>query len=160
MRHPELEQLRAPFVRHEDGLGTNVGVHQVAGVALGQRVRDVYGQLDGAPGRNRTPGALAAQVHARRELVREIASLVVFADVEQRRDVGVRELRRRPSILQEFLAHAAAAECLVANQPQRDGAAELRVPRAIDLAERPLAEALEQVVVGDGSQERSALRRP
>jgi hypothetical protein len=55
-------------------------------------------------------------------------------------------------IAQEGGTDMACGERLVANEPQRDGASELRVPGAVDLAEGALAEALEQVVMGDGSQ--------
>ena len=39
---------------------------------------------------------------------------------------------------------------------QRDGPADLRVARAIHLADAPFADALEQVVMGDGSHHRSS----
>ena len=89
---------------------------------------------------------LLAQRHSLDELVAEIEPAIVLADVEQRRDVRVRQRGRRPRIVYQTMLTLTDGEAW-RSQLERDRAADLRVTRTVHLAEATLTNALEQVVM-------------
>ncbi len=88
------------------------------------------------------------------ELVGQIEPALVIADVEERRDVGMGDLRGGARVVhQPFVARPDGQRLPL--ELQRDGAADLGIARAIDVAEDAFADAFEQVVVRDGTEHRS-----
>ena len=109
-----------------------------ARMRVGQRIGDLTASSTARRGFIGAPAHFLPQRDAGRELVRQVTAAVVLADVEQRGDVGVRQRRGGPGIVQERRAHRLVGERLVADKLERDGPPDLGVARAVDLAERRL----------------------
>ena len=79
---------------------------QPARVTLGERVGNLRRNLHRAPHVDRTAAHLVAQRRTGRELVGEIALVILLDDIEQRGDVRMIERGGRPRFAQKPLALA------------------------------------------------------
>ncbi len=130
---PEVGDLDPAVVGDEDVLGLDVTVDQAGAVRGRQCGHHRLEQREGAGGRERrlladgvTQRVAGDQLHGQED------GAVVVALVEDRHDVGVRELRRRPG-----LGHEAGRELVVVTETgvhhlHRDGAVEPQVGGLVD----------------------------
>ena len=144
-REAEVEQLRAGLRQH-DVAGLQIAMDDAVPVRLVERV----GDLDRDSAAPRSSGSApfvsrSASVSPSRYSMTRNVDAVLFADVVQRADVRMVELRDRPRLALEALANCASA----ANAGQdldRDGAIEPRVARLVDLAHAAGAERRQDLV--------------
>ena len=126
------------------------------GVGLGEGVGNLRREIDRAPRVERTPGDDVLQRLAGHELEGEKELPLVLADLVERRDVRVRERRRRSGFAKEPLAAIGIAGQLGGHHLDRDGAAETCVAGAIDLAHPAGADPVEDLVLPEGLEHRLA----
>ena len=110
------------------------------------------GEIDGTARIQRTSGDDVRQRLAGHELEGQEQLALVLADLVERRDVRVRERRRRARFLQEPLAAIGIAGDLGGEHLDRDGAAKPGVASAIDLAHPAGADPIEDFVVPEATR--------
>ena len=146
LREAEVEDLDAPVLRDEEVLGLQVAVDDALLVRGGEAVRDLHRVVDGLARRQPATGEHRAQRLALEQLLDDVGSVVVRADVVDGGDVGMVEDARGL----RFLLEAAQAVRVLRERGgqhlDRDLASEARVLRAVDLAHSPGADLAEDLV--------------
>ena len=121
-------------------------MHDPLPVRLVQRVGDLDAEAERLRERQR---ALAEPVRERlalEQLHDEVLRAVLVADVVERADVRMRELRDRLRLPLEPLANLGGGRQMLRQHLDRDGALEPRVPRLVDLSHPPGAERRQDLV--------------
>ncbi len=114
----------------------------------GEGVGDLRGQSQRIVGRDRPALDPIGQGLTLEQLQHEVVDVVVVADVVQRADVRVIEVRDHPGLALEALPGLRLIGKMPRQYLDRDHAVETCVARAVDLAHSPLADLLDQAVVG------------
>jgi hypothetical protein len=149
-RQPEVEDLGVPLGGHDDVVGLEVAVDQACGVRVGQRIRDLDGEIDRSARVQRPAGDGLRQRLAWRVLEDQKQLILIFADFIERRDVRVREHRGRSRVPQEPLASNRIGGNVGGQHLDRDRPAETGVACTVDLAQAAGADAIEDLVVAEG----------
>ena len=118
-------------------------------VRIRNRIGELHREIERAPRIHRAARHLVAQAAPRRELVRQVVAAVLLADVEQRRDVGMRERRGKAGFVEDGSKPRGMIDDGRRKNLQRDGAANARVARPIHLTKTAVSDRLEQVIVRD-----------
>lgn len=90
-RHAGVEQLRASHSRESNRLWTKISVEHASSVRLREAVGDLGDQPQRATGIHRAPAHLTSKGRAGDKLVGQIARVVNVPDVEERRNVRMRQ---------------------------------------------------------------------
>ena len=117
------------------------------GVRVGERVRDLDGEVDRAPRVERASRDDGVERRARHVLEREKELPLILADFVERRDGGVRQRHRRARVLEEALAAGGVVDHLGRDHFHGDRASEACVARAEQLAHSAGADAIENLVL-------------
>jgi len=161
----EVEDLEPAVGGQHQVRRLDVAVHDAPGVRRAERIRHLCAEAQDILDRQRTAT----------EPLRERLPLdQLLGDVERRRaarcvsrglsrlidggDPGVVEGRGRPGLAQEALARRDVGRVLRPHELQRDLAPQHAVPRPVDDAHAPGAEAFDQVEVSDGARLHDSLR--
>jgi hypothetical protein len=121
-------------------------------VGVGEGVRELHREIDGAARIERPAGDGGREAFARDELEYEKQPPLVFADLVQRRDVRVRQRCRHARLGQNAITRIGTAREGWRQHLDRDRPAEPRIARAVDLAHSTGADPVEDLVVPDGVQ--------
>ena len=116
------------------------------GVCVGKGVRDLDSEIDGAPRVERSAGDEPASTSRRERIQRREDVTLLFANLVERRDVGMRERGGRSNIRQESLAPRRIGGDVCGQYPDCDCPAEARVAGAVQVAEPARADAVENLV--------------
>jgi hypothetical protein len=119
-------------------------------VGIGEGIRKLYREIDGAPGIERPAGDGGGQASARDELEHEEQLPVVFLDPVQRRDVRMGQCRSSACLSQNTIAPIGIGREAWRQHLDRDGPAEPGIARTVDLAQAAGADSIEDVVVPEG----------
>ena len=138
--------FRAALGRDDDGVGAEAAVEDAGGVGGGERVGELDSQIERGARRHGLAANLLAERAPAHVLEGQEQASVLFADLEERGDAGVGERRGGVRVLDEPGAAGRVAHDCVGHQLDGDGAPELRVARAVHLAEHAGADNLEDVV--------------
>ena len=142
----EVEQLRAPLVRHEDVLRLQVPVNDPLLVRRGQSLCDLRGEVDRLAGAKRALPEAYAQRLAFEELHDGVRGLAVPPEIVDGEDVRVREGRNRAGLALEAGQRLGVARELGGEHLDGDVPAQLGVAGFVDLAHPPRAERCEDLV--------------
>ena len=115
-------------------------------MCIGNGVGNLNRDLHRAPHVHRTPGRLRAQRLSFLELEREVDAAVVFADIEERGDIGMRQRAQAARAGDQALT---IDREIFRQQSNGNRSSELRVARAKEISRARRLEPLEQVVVRD-----------
>jgi hypothetical protein len=88
-RKPEVEDFRAASRRDDDRAGLEVAMDDACRVGVGESIRELRREIDGAAGIERPAGDDAREAFARDELEYQKQPALVFRDLVQRGDVRV-----------------------------------------------------------------------
>lgn len=146
----EVQDLGLTVRRHHDVVGLDVAVDDALGVRLGQSLRYLGGDLD----RTLQIECLLLDQRAQRatldELHRDEDRPVLFVDIVDLRDGGVRGRRGRTRLAQETRPRIRTSHQLGLQHFERDGSVETRVPRSIDGTHAAFTQLVTDLVVLDG----------
>ena len=139
-RETEVEDLGVAVLRQKDVLGLDVAVDDPLLVGSREPLRNLPGDVERPPRRERA----VRHGHPERLALEELADgepeAALVADVEEREDVGMREGGNRLRLGREARERLGVARQLLGQHLDRDLALEPRVPRAVDLAHAAGAE--------------------
>ena len=141
----EVHEHEAAAALAHDVLRFDVAVQQPGAVHGGERGAQIE-----ADERRFARAERAARLHgllerlAAHELHPQADATVVLLGAVDLHDVRVTHAREPPRLFEDAGVCASALIALVVQQLERDFAVERRVPRAIDLAGRPVADAIEE----------------
>ena len=161
LREAEVQDLHDGFASHEHVAGLDVAVNDVQRVDALEAPRDLGSVVERRRGGERPaihdlPKRLALVAsHGDEQL--PVGSGV---DVVNRADVGMIHGRCRPRLPQEARLQLLVAAPTRRKELERHHPSELRVARLVDIPHAAAAEALEKLVVPDGSRSHSRSRKP
>ena len=118
-------------------------------VRVGDGVRKLHGDVEGATWMQRAAGHFLAERTAVGEFIGEVQAAVRLADIEKRRDVRVGQGRDGLRVLEQPRTARRILHERGRDQFDGDRAANPRVARAVHFAEIPVGDVLEQVVMRD-----------
>ena len=143
----EVEDLHVAVARQHHVLGLEVAVDDAGGVRAGEPVGQLAGDVEHLPGRQRELGAnQVAQRRAVHELHDGEGQPGRLADLVDGDDVGVVEGRGRAGLLGESTEAVRDRGEGLGQELDGDVAAEVEVPRTVDLAHAPRAQLVEELV--------------
>ena len=154
LREAEVEDLDAAVSGHEEVLGLQVPVDDALLVGGGQALGDLGGVVDGLARGEAPSGELRAQRLALEQLLNDVGSAIVLADVVDDRDVGVVEHPRRPGFLLEALQPVRVSREGSRKDLDRDVAAEPRVSGPVYLAHSARTQRRQNLVGAEASTRR------
>ena len=117
-------------------------------MSTGDGVGDLDRDLDRAADVHWQPCHFSSQRLSFQELEDKIDATVVLTNVEQRRDIRVRQRDQRPGVLHETPRGVGISREIRRQPSHRDGATVASITRSKEFAWAIGVEALEQVVVG------------
>ena len=143
----EVEDLHVAVARQHHVLGLEVAVDDAGGVRAGEALGQLAGDVEHLPGRERVLGAdEVAQRRPVHELHDGEGQPRRLADLVDRDDVGVVEGGGRARLLGESAEAVRDRGEGLGQELDGDVAAEVEVPRAVDLAHAPRAQLVEELV--------------
>ena len=151
-----VENLRLVLRRDEDVARMDVAVDDALAVRLGERVGDLHGEVGGAARIQRTSRDHCLERLAGNEFFDEKEPTLILADLVHCREVGMRERGARARVGEEPLAPLAVGRDIVRQYFDRDGTSQPRIARAVHLAHAAGADPVEDFVLAQRLEHRSA----
>lgn len=142
----EVQDLEPALLRDEQVFGLEIPVDDPLLVRRREATRRLRSEVHHLPERERSMFEALAQGLSLQKLRNDIRGGVLFAEIKDREDVWVGELRDRPCFALEAQERLGIAGQLGGEDFDGYVPAELRVPRAIDLTHPPRAEGREDLV--------------
>jgi hypothetical protein len=148
-RDPEVEDLHRAFLVDHDVRGLDVAVDHAHAVRIlqsrAQLIHDLelaHHRQDGTPLEERGERLALDVLHGDERLA------VLVAELEDRDDVAVLQLAGRPRLARKAFAGLAVVQ-LLAQELDRDVAADSGIAGAIERAHAPMADSFEDLVAAD-----------
>ena len=134
LRQPEIENLDAVIVRHEQVVGFQIAVHDAVRVSGRKTFRHLTRVLDGAARRQSRVAETGPERFPGEEFGDQVRPAVVAADIVHCQHVGMIESAGRAGFVLEPAHARIVCREVLGNHLDRDVASEARVTGPIDLA--------------------------